>query len=243
VEHQQETQKYKTREGDAGMKKKMLWVAVLGVLLLAGNSWADNFKAGDVVKLYSQGGENSGGPFRMDNDNSGDSIDTFCLERNEYFYTNTPYTISSISDSAERGGLGNGGLGEGNPDPISKKTAFLYYHFRIGDLTTFVSSFDYSPSAKSSLQAAIWFLEDEGLVNVINNNLRDALLRVDIGSWETDGKVMVANIVDTKYSPTISPNNYYRQSQLVLVPEPATMILLGFGLLGLAGIGRRRFKS
>jgi hypothetical protein len=238
VEHQQETQKYKTREGDAGMKKRILWVAVLGVLLLAGNSWADNFQAGDIIRLLSQSGENNGGPFTLINDTRGGSADTFCLERNEYFYPGVQYTIFSISDSAQKGGYAGG-----NPDQISDRTAFLYYHFRIGDLHTIagLEAFDYSISAKSALQAAIWYLEEEGLVSVKNNDLRTALYSVNVGSWTNDGKVAVANIVDHRLAA--SNPEYYKQSQLVLVPEPATMILLGFGLLGLAGIGRRRFKS
>jgi PEP-CTERM motif-containing protein len=30
---------------------------------------------------------------------------------------------------------------------------------------------------------------------------------------------------------------------LYLIPEPTTMLLLGFGLVGLAGLGRKKFKK
>ncbi len=30
---------------------------------------------------------------------------------------------------------------------------------------------------------------------------------------------------------------------LYLIPEPTTMLLLGFGLVGIAGLGRKKFKK
>jgi hypothetical protein len=52
------------------------------------------------------------------------------------------------------------------------------------------------------------------------------------------GAVRVINPVDVSYSPT--DPRYFKQSILVLTPEPGTMGLLGAGLLLLGALNRKK---
>jgi hypothetical protein len=41
----------------------------------------------------------------------------------------------------------------------------------------------------------------------------------------------------------VDANGNFKQDQLTVVPEPATMLLFGTGLIGLAGLGRKKFRK
>jgi hypothetical protein len=63
-----------------------------------------------------------------------------------------------------------------------------------------------------------------------------------MNGWINDGRVQVVNL---GYFDT-SGNWKGIQDQLIVgthAPEPGTMILLGFGLIGIAGIGRKKLKK
>lgn len=109
------------------MKSKVL-LAVLVGFLCAGNLWADNIKVGDQVKITWDGNANGGGPFTLTNLTTNDNFTTFCLERNEYFYPGTTYTVQNISTGATAGGIAGGVNGV---DPLDVRTAYVYYNYRV----------------------------------------------------------------------------------------------------------------
>lgn len=196
------------------MKKRMLLGILLGVLLTVGNSFADPMIT--VESYYFNGGSN-GGPFSVTGDLG--NFFTFCLETNEFISIGGEYAVTNISNTVIKGGSGD------NPNPppganlLSYAAAWLYLDWLGLSVKT-------DGALNKSYQEAIWFAEGEN--GGVQNTLYDEAVKETAG-WNDYHGVVVLNL---------GADN---QSLLGLaVPEPATMMLLGFGLVGLAAFGRKK---
>jgi hypothetical protein len=186
-----------------------------------------------------------GGEFAADILGTGGNVDfyTFCLERNEGLGFNTTYNFTT-SGAAEAGGLGGG-----NPDPISEGTAFLYELFTKGTLPNYNfatgNPVDNAARAASgrTLQNAIWSLENEQAVNFSNIFIQAVINEFgSIGAAMADSTRAGIGVMNPTRT-TGSPNDpfYRRQSVLISLPDNGmAAAMLGGGLM-LIGAARRRF--
>ena len=151
-------------------------------------------------------------------------FETFCVEYNEHF---TPG--STLYYGISQGAV-NGGISGGNPDLISRGTAWLYLQFATHNLT----GYDYSTMGNSNtsardLHAAIWFLEGEGGAN---NQFVQLAMNTLGANYSLDNNGYYGVGVLNLWSD--SNHTQPAQDQLMLVPDGgSTVMLLGLGLLGL----------
>jgi hypothetical protein len=219
------------------MKKIWLTIMITAVMFtFVSTVNANTIALSDPGSRYSNGGPFTANVVETIPDGLvGSVFTTFCLERTEYFYAwNTPYSYTIAAYA-----VGGAGGAIGGKDDLDPRSAWLYYNFRNGTIAN--TAFN-----EEALQAAFWHIEDE-LYLPANPSAGSVeaqawlFVNAATGKWNDIGPVVVLNLYRTN-ATNASIEQLQSQLGLRQVPEPATMLLFGLGLLGLAGI-RRKFKG
>jgi len=201
--------------------------------------------AGDVVKFSDLPGNTGGGEFKLtDVTNSADWIITFCMQKTEYMTFTNDFIVGSINDYTLTDPDDKGGVG--GMDPISSQTAWLYTQFYNGTLANYVYGFDGNAvfanreASANALQHAFWGFENEETLDT--NNF---YVQLAVNNTPADFEIGRVGVLNLYLYDKTKPGGLgaEAQDQLTMrVPEPATLALMGVGMLGMT-IVRRRLKK
>ncbi|MGQ9778144.1 MAG: PEP-CTERM sorting domain-containing protein [Thermodesulfobacteriota bacterium] len=180
-----------------------------------------------------------GGLFKIENTTRGETVYGFCVELNEWLLS--PSKVYDADDDE----VWKGGRNTDSGDNLSGGTQWLYWKYLTDPNYQTVD-------AVKAIQLAIWYLEDEyydlpdkdgdGDVDEddfqlwyggsLGEQARDYILAAKEHVNFTSNQILALDVYD---------GSNQKQSYIYYIPEPATLIMLGVGLLGF-GIFARRFS-
>jgi hypothetical protein len=187
------------------------------------SDFCGNTDGGEFLATYS----NFGFAPASTTGSAANQFESFCIERTENISFGTLYYVT-LSDAATYGGGGGGGVS----DPLDPLTAYLYSQFITDQLSGYTYDLSDGGVARAAsadaLQHVIWYIEQEepkawtdGDASKMDLFFQDALAHAGQGI----GNVRVMNLWQD------SAGTLPAQDQLVMTPEPGTIVCLLLGLL------------